>query len=139
MGTKLDSEPTRASRKGCPNHPIDFKRRLAELACEPGVSVSKLALEHGLNANQLFRWRRQYRAGLFGTSDATPAMLPITVVDAASAAQPTEARHDTSMAAPAEEALSAGTIEVHFADVMVRIGHGIEPATLRAVLAALRR
>lgn len=39
----------------------------------------------------------------------------------------------------AEEALSAGTIEVHFADVMVRIGHGAEPATSRAVLAALRR
>ncbi|HDR8951490.1 transposase [Burkholderia vietnamiensis] len=55
-GTKLDSEPKRASRKGYPNHPIDFKRRSAELACEPGVSVSKLALEHGLNANQLFRW-----------------------------------------------------------------------------------
>nr|WP_249172042.1 transposase [Burkholderia vietnamiensis] len=52
----MDSEPKRASRKGCPNHPIDFKRRSAELACEPGVSVSKLALEHGLNANQLFRW-----------------------------------------------------------------------------------
>src|SRR4029077_20111678 len=57
----------RASRKGCPNHPIEFKRQLAALACEPNVSVAKLALKHGLNANLLFRWRRQYRSGDFGT------------------------------------------------------------------------
>nr|WP_157648285.1 transposase [Burkholderia ubonensis] len=139
MGTKLDSEPKRTTRKGCPNHPIDFKRRVAELACEPGVSVSKLALEHSLNANLLFRWRRQYRAGLFGMPDATPVMLPVSVVDAAQITQLSEAHHGSSAAVPAEAALSDGTIEVHFADVVVRIGHGAAPATLRAVLAALRR
>ncbi|MFM5523920.1 transposase [Aeromonas jandaei] len=26
--------------------------------CQPGVSVSKLAQEHGVNANLLFKWRR---------------------------------------------------------------------------------
>lgn len=71
-------EIKRRSRKGCPNHPIDLKRRLASLACKPEVSVAKLALTHGLNANLLFKWRRQYRAGRFGAValDDSPRTLP---------------------------------------------------------------
>ncbi|MBK8760896.1 MAG: transposase [Sulfuritalea sp.] len=53
----------RTSRKGRPNYPIDFKRKLAALACAPNVSVSKLAAT-GINTNMVF-WRRQY-AGYFG-------------------------------------------------------------------------
>ncbi|MEX3968925.1 transposase [Paraburkholderia sp. EG286B] len=31
-------------------------------ACEPGVSIARLARENGLNANLLFTWRRRYLA-----------------------------------------------------------------------------
>lgn len=68
----------RVTRKGCPNHPIDFKRRLAALACEPGVSVAKLALTHGINTNLLFKWRRHYRAGQFGAPAAVAVAAPVT-------------------------------------------------------------
>ncbi|MEX3791621.1 IS66 family insertion sequence element accessory protein TnpB, partial [Paraburkholderia sp. BR14374] len=39
------SEPTQrpGSRKGRPNHSAEFRRRLAMAACEPGVSISRLA------------------------------------------------------------------------------------------------
>jgi transposase-like protein len=37
------------------------ERRLAAAACDPAVSLARLALEHGINANLLFKWRRQYR------------------------------------------------------------------------------
>lgn len=43
--------PKRIGRKGIPNHPLEFRREMARLACEPGVSVARLAMEHGLNAN----------------------------------------------------------------------------------------
>ncbi|SMG02752.1 hypothetical protein BSIN_3450 [Burkholderia singularis] len=36
--------PKRTSRKGIPNHPIEFRRHLAKLACEPDVSVARLAM-----------------------------------------------------------------------------------------------
>ena len=63
VGTTLTTSGiTRVTRKGRPNYPIDFKRHLAVLACEPAISVAKLALEHGINANMLFKWRRHYRA-----------------------------------------------------------------------------
>ena len=42
------------------------------------VSVAKLALEHGVNTNLLFRWRRPFRMGMFGAPD--PAHLPLPVV-----------------------------------------------------------
>jgi len=34
-------------------------RRMAAAACEPGISASKLAREHGVIANMLFIWRRR--------------------------------------------------------------------------------
>src|SRR5260370_22540492 len=64
MGITLaQSEEKRAgSRKGRPNYDPVLRERLAAAACEPGVSVAKLAREHGINANMLFAWRRRYRA-----------------------------------------------------------------------------
>ena len=38
-------------RTGRPNYTKEFKRRLAIEACEPDLSVAKLALRYGLNAN----------------------------------------------------------------------------------------
>ncbi|MEX3606546.1 MAG: transposase [Burkholderia sp.] len=42
------------SHKGRQNHSLEFRRHIAITACEPGVSVAKLAREHGLNANLAF-------------------------------------------------------------------------------------
>ncbi|MEX3606091.1 MAG: transposase [Burkholderia sp.] len=58
--TLLDAEKP-GSRKGRPNHSPEFQRRIAIAACEPGVSVTKLAREHSLNANLAFTWRHRYR------------------------------------------------------------------------------
>lgn len=77
------AEVVTGGRRGRPNYPIEFKRRLAVAACEPGVSVAKLALRYGLNTNMVFKWRREYRAGQFDTrSDAKavwaqPLFLPV--------------------------------------------------------------
>jgi transposase len=111
------------SRKGRPNYPIDFKLRLAQQACEPGVSVSHLALEHGVNANMLFKWRRHYRAGQLGATPS-PTLLPVTVTDAPAPM--------TAGATPASR------IEVVMADVVVRIDGAADAATVRAVLQGLR-
>ncbi|HDO1377160.1 TPA: transposase, partial [Aeromonas veronii] len=47
---------TNSSRKGRANYSREFKQRLVEATNQPGVSVSKLAQEHGVNANLLFKW-----------------------------------------------------------------------------------
>jgi len=50
---------------GRPNYTSEYRWQVAVAACEPGISVAKLAQAHGLNPNMVFKWRRQLRAGLF--------------------------------------------------------------------------
>ncbi|MHA1066762.1 transposase [Enterobacter ludwigii] len=54
---------TPGRRKSCPNYSPEFKQHLVAASCEPGISISKLALETGMNANLLFKWRPQWREG----------------------------------------------------------------------------
>ncbi|MEX3606035.1 MAG: transposase [Burkholderia sp.] len=51
--TLLDTEKP-GSHIERPNYSPEFRRRIAIAACEPGVSVAKLAREHGLNVNLTF-------------------------------------------------------------------------------------
>jgi transposase len=37
---------------------VSEKRRIAELTLELGASVALVARAHGVNANQVFKWRR---------------------------------------------------------------------------------
>ena len=53
------------------------KRRIVEQTLEPDASVAKVARAHGVNANQVFAWRRQYRQGLLGENSETANLLPV--------------------------------------------------------------
>ncbi|WP_240430457.1 transposase [Serratia marcescens] len=59
----MQKNMTPGRRKGCPNYSPEFKHQLVAASCEPGISISKLALENGINANLLFKWRQQWREG----------------------------------------------------------------------------
>ena len=103
----------------------------------PGVSVSKIALTHGINANMLFKWRRHYRAGLFGAAPAeSMALLPVRVIDASADERPSPS-HEA--AAPIRVPVPThSVIVIQLAHAQVRIEGAAEPATLRAVLEGLR-
>jgi transposase len=64
------------------------KRELIEASLRPGVSVAGLALEHGVNANLLRKWMRQYqRAGGAGTpvvpaTSTLSAFIPVVAARA---------------------------------------------------------
>ena len=124
MGTTEDADAKTANRKGRPNYPADFKQRLAREACTPGISVSTLARQHAINANMLFKWRRELRAGLF--EPAMPVLLPVLFKPAATPA-------------PIRSAAAPGTmIEVVIGEVFVRIHAEIEAALIELVLHSLR-
>lgn len=73
-------------RKGCLNYPPEFKQQLVAASCEPGISISKLALDNGINANLLFKWRQHWREGKISlpvtAASALPSLLPVTVLPA---------------------------------------------------------
>ena len=96
-------------------------------ACEPDISVSKLALAHQVNANMVFKWRRQYRAGLLG---AAPAFLPVALV-----APP---KQIASEAVPPRVAAAEGSIEIRIADAIVHVHGAVDAKVLRTVLQSLR-
>jgi transposase len=126
----------RPTRKGCPNRAVEFKRSIAAAACAPGISVAKLALEHGVNANLLFKWRRDYRAGKFGVPESEHAPEPSRPELAAAAITllPVQA------AAASTDALTPlACIEIVFRTVTVRICGAPEVASLRVVLDTLAR
>jgi len=106
-----------------------FKRAIVEQTLVPGTSVARIAREHDINANQLFKWRRQFlldgSAGA-GSGEPTPSaisLLPVTVVGEETAAPPSP----------------PGQIEVQLAGGTVRIQGTVDKAMLHVVLSSLRR
>ena len=53
----------------------EAKRELVEACLRPGVSVARIALEHGINANLLRKWINQYREHSSSVPPSTPATL----------------------------------------------------------------
>lgn len=127
-----ESEARPGSRKGRPNHDPEFRRRLAVAACEPGVSVAKLARENGINSNMLFTWRRRYREQL---QAETTSLIPVTVVHETlpeRVAMPQDARE---VGNPTPQ---AGMIEIRFGGVTVKVNGVVDADTLRVVLGSVR-
>ena len=57
---------------------IAEKRSIVEETLVEGASVASVARAHGVNANQLFYWRKLYQAGRLGASGAAQ-LLPVRV------------------------------------------------------------
>jgi len=123
----VDTEVESGNRRGRPNYSPEFKHRLAVAACKPGISVSKLAQDHAINTNMLFKWRRDLRAGLLtGPATSETRLLPVMLKPSSPAAK------------PASGAASGGAIEIAIADATVRVCAGADAALLRLVLQSLR-
>ena len=121
------------NRKGRPNYPVEFKRRLAAAACEAGVSVSKLSMANGVNANMVFKWRREYLAGLFDNMpDASTTLLPVVIADTPLMVAP------AVIAQSASPAANLSTVDIIFADAIVRVQEGVDVALLRTIFQSLR-
>jgi transposase len=111
---------------------------MAEESLLPGVSVALVARQHAVNANQIFAWRRQYRAGLLEVKEAEAAsrLLPVQVAVARSSAGERKAHRRRDGAA--QERLSAGVIEIEFTGgERVRVHGNVDAATLAQVITVL--
>lgn len=117
-----------------------FKRHLVELSLVPGASVAKIALDHRLNANILFKWRRQHLRELARSAPKpAAALLPVTVlepqgkvVEAHTPAQNSSSAQRRRAATPA-----GGVIEIDLPLARVRVTGVVDLAALRVVIDAL--
>jgi transposase len=141
VGTILGAQNSKpGTRKGRPNYPREFKQKLVQAAREPGVSVSKLAREHGINANLLFKWCRQEQtAELAAATRSSIALLPVEIVAATNDVPPKAKPKPGRVKAPLmTKAAPAGMIEIECVGAVVRIHGRADPAMLAAVLQNLR-
>ena len=111
---------------------LSEKRRIAELTLEPGASVSLVARAHGVNANQVFKWRRALKRGeLNDPAAASTALLPVTLSSASQAAIDTGEK---------EQPTSGGAIHIEFPGrAMISVESGADPILLRSILESLRK
>jgi len=116
--------------------PEALKREIVAATLKPGASVSVVARQYDVNANQVFMWRRRYRDAreqpALQLVSSTPALVPVTIT-----AEPEEA----SVAPPALPAETASeTIEIEVPDgCRVRVGSGFNVQALKRVLDVLRK
>jgi transposase len=107
------------------------KRRIVEETLAESASVARVARAHGVNANQVFGWRRLYHAGRLGGSGAIK-LLPVSVSESS----------PPPMTSPSSERPASmplpGTIHIELRHAQVRIEGSADPALLRMVLESLR-
>jgi transposase len=117
---------------------VEEKRRIVEETLRAGVSISAVARSHGINANQVFQWRKLYRDGLLDVTANANGMrwLPVAVPE--DTGRKLAARSATSHSeAPSSAVLCSGTIELTFDWGGLRIAGAVDRETLRTVLGCL--
>jgi transposase len=101
---------------------------MVEESFQPGASVARVARAHGVNANQVFGWRRLYQRGrLGGNTRAAQAveLLPVTVSDS------------PAVPAPTPPSVPPGTIQLQLPRGRLRIEGAVDAECLRVVLGCL--
>jgi transposase len=114
---------------------VSEKRRIAEQTLEPGASVALVARAHGVNANQVFKWRRALKRGeLSEPAAASTALLPVTL------SAPSESANGTGEVGVKSQPTPGGAIHIEFPGrAMISVESGADPILLRSILESLRK
>jgi transposase len=114
---------------------VSEKRRIAELTFEPGASVALVARAHGVNANQVFKWRRAVRRGeLNEPATGSTTLLPVVV------SAPGELVCTTGEVDAKGQPAPSGSIHIEFpGKAMISVERGADPSLLRSILESLRK
>ena len=105
------------------------RRQIVEETLRPGASVARVARSHGVNANQLFAWRRMYRNGGLETA-ASAALLPVKIADAVT--RPGQRRGKSKF-------VRRGIIDIDLGHARVRIEGAADLDSIRSTLESLLR
>ena len=101
------------------------RREIAEESLQPGASVAVIARAHGVNANQVFHWRKLLREGRLEVNQLAAQLMPVRI---------TEPLADKGVAPP-----QAGVIHIELGRVRIRVEGSVDPENLRTILEHLGR
>jgi transposase len=107
---------------------VSEKLEIVELTLKPGASVAEVARAHGVNANQVFKWRRAFERGEL--SESSVALIPVTVENRVDGSRETE-----EVTTPA-----AGAIHIELPGrAVISVESGADPSLVRSILESLRK
>jgi transposase len=137
--TSEDSKPRRPRRvevftgpERRRDWPDERKIAIVSESFEPGVNVSELARRHEINPQQLFGWRRRFRAdaeALTAARSTAPACFAPILVETPVA---------SAAVAPPAAGVNDGSIEIALGSATVRIRGAVDLKTLALVFKALK-
>ena len=111
----------------------DEKRRIVEQTLSSDLSVASIARQHGVNANQVFYWRKLYRAGQLAANEQSDGVrfLPVSVAEDVPASEaPDESRSSDQCV----------MINIEFPGcALVSVEGAVDASIVRAVMESLRR
>jgi hypothetical protein len=73
-------DQVRGSTRSRRQHEREFKDDLIAQSLVAGASVSAIAMKGGINANLLFKWRREHVRAMIEPVPAAGALLPVCVI-----------------------------------------------------------
>ena len=107
---------------------ISEKLQIVHLTLKPRASVAQVAQAHGVNANQVFKWRRAFERGEL--CEPSVALIPVT------AAGPEDESRET------EEAAMPATGAIHIelpGRAMISVESGADSSLVCSILESLRK
>lgn len=130
----IRAEDVRVGRQGRRRRSASEKLEIVQLTMAPGASVAEIARAHGVNANQVFKWRRLFEKGQLGDARPTSTvLLPVTI------SADVEMRPEPAAAAAAAQ-MCGGSIHIELPGrAMISVESGADSALLRCVLESLRK
>ena len=102
------------------------RRQIVEETLQPGASVAVIARQHGVNANQVFHWRKLYREGRLEVGPAAAQLVPVRISEVVSGGQ-----------APTK--FYAGVIVVEIGRTRIRVEGAVDADSLRLILERVGR
>ena len=113
------SAPRRTTR----HWPNEKKRRIVEETMKPGMSVSMVSRRYDVNANQIFKWTKQFEKQKGGKNVVPHDFIPVTI---------------TTALAKGEKNPAHGPIAIKLGGITVRVERNFDEETLRRVIAVMK-
>jgi transposase len=133
----MKSEEIAAAKRR--HHERSFKADLILQSLVPGASVSAIAMAAGINANLLFKWRRDHLRLMRTPSTGTGALVPVQLTPAIEV-EPSQTLANPEGANPTKVLSERGdVIELEIAGARLRMRGQVDETALMTVLRALRR
>jgi transposase len=118
-------------------HDRAFKDELIAQSLVPGASVAGIAMKGGINANLLFKWRREHVRAMAVPAPSAATLLPVCVIP--ETASPPTVQPTGRVGSAMNRSLAPGVIEIEIAGAQLRLRGVVDETALSTVLRALRQ